>query len=389
MIRVGIPLIGGQNWMGGYNYLLNMARSVSAHGDDDFSLVVACGEDVSETLLHPFMQIEKVTLVQSAAYNEDKKAAGLRNALITGLDNAAWQVFADQNVSAVLEPARFFGWRLPVPAVAWIPDFQHRHMPQLFSRSAYWKREIGFRTQIMAGRHVLLSSQDAQSDCIHFYPQARDKTFVARFAARIESVPSLLESKEISAGLGFSGNFFYVPNQMWRHKNHECIIDALLLLKNQGHNVKVVVTGKESDDRAPAYVDGLRKKVHDSGLQDQFCMLGLQPYKAIQALMSACDAVLNPSFFEGWSTTVEEAKSIGTRLILSNIAVHREQAGAKASYFDPKSPSGLAECLLQSTVMSMDDRTRARSIAAEETIENEKIFVASLKRAFGNGHLNS
>jgi glycosyltransferase involved in cell wall biosynthesis len=387
MIRVGIPLIGGQNWMGGYNYLLNMARSISAHGGNDFSLVVAYGEDVSETMLLPFRHIERVTVVQSAAFNEENKASGLRNALLNGLDSSAWQVFAKQNVSVVFEPARFFGWRLPVPAVAWIPDFQHRHMPHLFSRSAYWKREIGFRAQIMAGRRILLSSKDAESDCIYFYPRAIGKTVVASFAARIESAPSLLESKEISAGLGFSGSFFHLPNQMWRHKNHSCVIDALTVLKSQGHELKIAITGKEADDRAPDYVDALRKKVRDSGLQDQFYMLGMQPYKTIQALMAACDAVINPSFFEGWSTTVEEAKSIGTPLILSDIAVHREQAGTNARYFDPRSPSDLAECLLQFSAMSMVERGMARSAAALETEENEKIFVASLRRAFGNRHL--
>jgi hypothetical protein len=42
---------------------------------------------------------------------------------------------------------------------------------------------------------------------------------------------------------------------------------------------------------------------------------------------------VNPSRFEGWSTTVEEAKSLGKRVLVSDIAVHREQAPARASYF--------------------------------------------------------
>ena len=44
-------------------------------------------------------------------------------------------------------------------------------------------------------------------------------------------------------------------------------------------------------------------------------------------------ALINPSRSEGWSTTVEEAKSFGVPMILSDIDVHREQTGGTARYF--------------------------------------------------------
>ena len=34
--------------------------------------------------------------------------------------------FRAKNIDLVFENARFFGWRLPFPAIAWFPDFQHR-----------------------------------------------------------------------------------------------------------------------------------------------------------------------------------------------------------------------------------------------------------------------
>ena len=36
-------------------------------------------------------------------------------------------------------------------------------------------------------------------------------------------------------------------------------------------------------------------------------------------------AVINPSEFEGRSSTVEQAKSLGKQVILSNIKIHKEQ----------------------------------------------------------------
>ncbi|TIN29445.1 hypothetical protein [Mesorhizobium sp.] len=46
--------------------------------------------------------------------------------------------------------------------------------------------------------------------------------------------------------------------------------------------------------------------------------------KDVVALIGAADYLLKPSHIEGWSTTVEEAKSLGTPMLLSDIPLHRE-----------------------------------------------------------------
>jgi glycosyltransferase involved in cell wall biosynthesis len=63
------------------------------------------------------------------------------------------------------------------------------------------------------------------------------------------------------------------------------------------------------------------------------------------ALLGTSVALINPSCFEGWSTTVEEAKSFGAPLVLSDIEVHREQAGDTARYFGLDDPATLADQL--------------------------------------------
>src|SRR5580704_14229275 len=82
-------------------------------------------------------------------------------------------------------------------------------------------------------------------------------------------------------------------------------------------------------------MDALTAFVANESLRDNVLILGLVPYEHVLYLMRNCVAVINPSRFEGWSSTVEEAKSIGKRIALSNIPVHREQAPPGALYFDP------------------------------------------------------
>ncbi len=62
-------------------------------------------------------------------------------------------------------------------------------------------------------------------------------------------------------------------------------------------------------------------------------------------LMRQAICVLNPSLFEGFGLTVDEARSLGKRALLSDIPAHREQDPPKANYFDPYNSEDLAEKL--------------------------------------------
>jgi glycosyltransferase involved in cell wall biosynthesis len=61
--------------------------------------------------------------------------------------------------------------------------------------------------------------------------------------------------------------------------------------------------------------------------------------------MKNAQAIIQPSFFEGWSTVVEDAKALNQTIIASDIAVHREQLGDAGNYFDPKSAEALSKLL--------------------------------------------
>ena len=77
-------------------------------------------------------------------------------------------------------------------------------------------------------------------------------------------------------------------------------------------------------------------------MEDRYIILGLIPYADVQALAAASWGYINPSFFEGWSTTVEEAKYRGKRILLSDLRVHREQSPKYGVYFDPNNAEELA-----------------------------------------------
>ena len=68
----------------------------------------------------------------------------MRQALLTGCDRAAADSFRKHRIDVVFEYTQFLGWRFPFPSVAWLTDFQHRHLEEPFSVRAYWKRDSRF-----------------------------------------------------------------------------------------------------------------------------------------------------------------------------------------------------------------------------------------------------
>jgi len=83
--------------------------------------------------------------------------------------------------------------------------------------------------------------------------------------------------------------------------------------------------------------------VSKNNLDDLFRVLGIVPYEDLLSLMRHSVAIINPSLCEGWSTTVEEAKALGKTILLSDIAVHKEQDPPKGCFFPPEDAICLAE----------------------------------------------
>lgn len=347
MIRVAFTLIGGKNWTGGYNYLLNLLQVITTRRSGDVQPVLFFGADTNADEALPFRAIEGVEIVTSSALNADRRFASLLMSLLLGADPAMRRLLHEHRIDVVFENAQFHGVRLGIPAIAWIPDFQHRELPHLFSRAAWWKRELGFRAQIAAGRTIMLSSNDARNACERHYPVTVGRTHVVRFAVPSGHRPDPAEVRRVRKIHGLPERYFYLPNQFWQHKNHLLVIDALALLKQEHPDIVVVASGKQLDPYKPEHFQRVLSRLVEAGLKDQFRLLGLIPYEHIAPLMVGSVAVLNPSIFEGWSTTVEEARALQVPMVLSDLAVHKEQAAGLAFYFNRFSAESLAEILLE------------------------------------------
>jgi glycosyltransferase involved in cell wall biosynthesis len=345
-MRVAFSLIGGDGWTGGSQYLVNLLKALHDASSDRIEPVMFASRSRASEVepLEPYL----AKTVYDDRFSPWSPAWFVRQAVRGAFDDdrVVGRLFRRHGVEAVFH-AGLFGTGFSLPCVNWIADFQHLHMPEMFSRKERTMRDRLFRNLARMCRRLALSSECARKDFESFLPAYKERAVVFPFVAQIPETVYACDPIEKLRTYNIPGKFFHLPNQFWKHKNHKLVIDALGILKEKAGDIFVVCTGSEKDRRNPGHFVSLKKSVADFGLQANIALLGLVPIEHLHAFMRQSVAIMNPSLFEGWSTTVEEAKSLGKKVLLSDIPVHREQMPPGAVFFDPKDPRNLARKMMQ------------------------------------------
>lgn len=231
--------------------------------------------------------------------------------------------------------------------IYWIPDLQYKFLPDFFSNEEIEKRDIDTRTIASLSSTLVLSSQNVKENFIDFFPSHNVKIFVLPFAAVLPPYKHIHIQTLRLKYLIDQEIYFMAPNQFWAHKNHLVILKAVKVILQKGFDIIVAFTGKEYDHRNPDYFAQLMEFATINNLMSHVRFLGFIDRAEQLKLMKEARAVIQPSFFEGWSTIIEDTKAINNALILSDIKVHREQCGALAMYFDPTNENDLADCMIK------------------------------------------
>lgn len=332
-------------WTGGVNYIVNLLASIAALPDRRIETVLFVPPSVNADTLESF-QADEIISTQLVSPRGRRRMAGMASQRVLGR-NLAMEWLARRHLIDAFSHMPPAGRASPLKVLSWIPDFQHRRLPGFFAQKELAPRDRGHRTIAEEATRIVLSSEDARSDLATALPGAEAKARVLRFVSGLGHDHNVRPIDELAAEYGLDGPFFHVPNQLWKHKNHRVVIDALGLLRRDGLAPIVLSTGHTGDYRHPGFVNELHAHIAALGVAANFRVLGLIPYADVTALMRHAAAVINPSLFEGWSTTIEEAKSIGKRILLSDIPVHREQAPERGTFFAPDDPKALAEAMKQ------------------------------------------
>lgn len=393
VIRVGFFLnVSGQVWLGGSHYFRNLLTALADLPQTAIQPVLLTNAGQAPALL---AELPSADWRQPSALRRGGPTWIARKLLGAwgGRDFLLERDLAKMNVD-VLSHSGHLGPGARIPTMAWIPDFQHLRLLQTYADRERHRRTRSYADVCRYASGIIVSSHAAQCDLAEFFPEAAAKARVLQFVANVPDPATLVPLEQLQSRYGFAGRYFFLPNQFWVHKNHQVVLDALSLLKGQGIPALVLASGNPDDPRSPGHFDRLLVRAKKLGVDDRFKVLGLIPYADLMALMWHSIAMINPSRFEGWSTTVEEAKSLGVPAIVSDIAVHREQNPNAGVYFPPDDADQLARLMRQcSDGERSDDRTQFAQQARAQLGERragfarrfEHIIVECLEVAAGAG----
>lgn len=336
--RIGIPFLYDSGWAGGLYYITNIIRSLATLPDAERPELFVFYRNAEiqnelEKLDYPYLHKLPIKKPFSFFGRLRAKFEKIFFGKIISTPQYDSQivnfVFPCDNYSSIVDYSL-----KNVPKAYWIADFQHKYLPGFFDSAEIDRRDRVFEEIASKSGVLVLSSENAKSDFIKFYPRYQVNIAVIPFATVLpdfENIPI----NSLLGKFGIGARYFMAPNQFWAHKNHMVILKAALLLKHSTHDFRVVFTGREEDVRNAGYVKELKDYVQANGLADTVLFLGFIDRKEQLQLMKHSMAVIQPSMFEGWSTVVEDAKAISQSLIVSNLEVHREQCGNSAFYFSP------------------------------------------------------
>lgn len=360
--------LGNRGWIGGLYYLKNILFSCLQNPNitDKFDMVVlidAAHADIFDAFREENLSAElknRVHVDVRVYEGTNKWRRMLYEMNLVWLHGVKYCYALELN-----RIGRFFKKK----GIFWIPDFQHRTLPEFFGEEELRKKQAKDIEMVMSTNPMVLSSNDSKNDLEHFYPDYKCAIEVVHFVSYIEPELNAITPKmeeAVADKFDLHGNYIYLPNQFWQHKNHIVAVKAIEEIKKRGalDGYKFVFTGNLEDYRNPAYIDRLKEIMNAGDVKDSIRLLGFVDRTEQLCIMKNAKFLVQPSLCEGWGTVLEDAKVLDKAVLLSDIPVHREQKNAKCRLFDPHNPKELAD-LMGETAREAEEPERAAEFGGD------------------------
>jgi glycosyltransferase involved in cell wall biosynthesis len=386
LIRVAFWFDRPLEYTGGLNYIKNLLYAISLVNKGRIDPFVFLTPAVSEKDVREFSSL--ATVVRTPILKRKTMWWLLDRLLVKSIGShiLVKRELKKCNIQIISHAACVSGLGASFRVISWTPDFQFLHLPKFFPGLNVDDEKRRIRKFISKADATILSSHAAYRDFCKIanensIARAHVLPFVSQPDTRLNVEDDAASKEAVERKYGFGGKYFYLPNQFWVHKNHWVVFKAVAELKSRGTEVLVVCTGNLDDYRVmnTDHIDALKGFISKESLERNLLILGLIPYEDVLFLMRNCLAVINPSRFEGWSSTVEEAKSIGKRVLLSNIAVHMEQNPKAGLYFDPDNVAELSAIMQEiwdgPVVPDTPFQHEARMLLRERTLVYGEAYV--------------
>jgi hypothetical protein len=374
MIRIGFIInFNPAKSLGTFNFIINLIRSISLVDKKKIQPVLIINNNFDNKFF-TYIKTLNTEIIKTNFFNENILQRIFNKILIIlfGKSYIYDNFFKKINIQALSHSPLSLGKKSEINSYPWFPDFQYLHYPNNFSLLNRIFKKINIRFAATNATKIILSSRDSKKDLKKISKKAFKKSVVNSFVFNLINKAEILSLRKIKKKYNIKNNFFYLPNQYFIHKNHIVVLKALKeLLKNKRNNeISVISTGFNNDHRHNDYYQKIKSYIKKNNLHKNYVYLGIVPFKDMMSLIYHSIALLNPSTFEGWSSSVEQAKSMGKKIILSNIDVHKEQIFNRAEYFSKNNFKQLSKILKKNWLKHNQSTEKKKIIYSYKFVEN-------------------
>lgn len=247
------------------------------------------------------------------------------------------------------------------PSVAILHDIQEQFFPQYFSEGDLLARREIYPEICRSATTLVTISEFCKSSILDKFRIEADKVEVVYNAPQTALVNRSADDDGAWRRDPLPRRFFFYPANTYLHKNHETLLDALVLMKHRlGADCPgIVFTGYELPG---GYA--LRNQIRQRAIDDICHHFDEVHVDELRYLFRHAVALVMPTMFEGFGMPVAESMACGCPVACSDLPVLREIAETFALYFDPHRAESIADALLR---LLEDEplRQRLSSAAAE------------------------
>lgn len=333
MPRVGIlNPTGVAGWGGGFQYLLSLI--IALDRQDDLEVVVFYDDPAFDRVCHEF-RIEGVRLPSAAESFGKLSRAVSTLCRIRSPFLGRFAVLRESRLDCLVSSSSLIGFHLRIPFVAIVYDVMYRYYPDCAEYPLRKRvvRDLLTRRLAHHAELTVVDSEKSKEDLVKFYglEPGRIRPIPLCPPPHVECGVSDSTVGEVVAKYRLPDRFLFYPAQLWDHKNHKRLFEALARLRDRdGMDVPTVLVGSK---RETGHV--VLETLVSLCLEQQVLYLGYVDDRELTALYRAATALVFPSFGDYTNIPVLEAMALGTPVACSNLFAMPEQLGGAGLLFNP------------------------------------------------------
>jgi glycosyltransferase involved in cell wall biosynthesis len=228
--------------------------------------------------------------------------------------------------------------RTQLPTIITLHDVRHLVMPGQFTRGQRAYRRLAYDEAARRADLVLTVSEHARATIIEKLDIAPENVIAVHHGldhSRFRPGPSD-DDERVLGGLGLSRPFVVYPANLWRHKNHSTLLQAMTLLRDT--DVTLILTGETYGG-----LGSLRADIERLDLTRAVRHIGYVAATTLPALYRNAIGLVYPSLYEGFGAPPLEAMACGCPCVLPFGGAIAEVTAGIGEVVNPREPEEIAQ----------------------------------------------